>query len=248
MLWILWHVWKRVQSSQVVNSISVRAVLEMAFMAQNRLLHGIFCVYIRGNWVTQSRPVAPPGAGMFTSLHVHNPKSTLQMVAPRPDPYNISPTWIEEVTSRWRTDKEVWKKNKLIQREVQNQDQEIKKKEDWKRLWMKDGWKYLWSTEGGGKRGQRAGTVLVDKRVWKRWWDGGKGTAAHYQTAFPRRYFKPASGSELDGVSLVGGVPDREGGYRLRGTDECFTRSSQSPRRSKFEWTYGAVLLTSYRY
>lgn len=47
----------------------------------------------------------------------------------------------------------------------------------------------------------------------------GKGTAAHYQTACPLRYFKPASRSELDGVSLVGGVPDKEGGYRLRATD-----------------------------
>lgn len=44
----------------------------------------------------------------------------------------------------------------------------------------------------------------------------------------------------------VGGVPDSEGGYRLRGADKCF--SFQSPRRNKFEWTYSAVLLPSYRY
>lgn len=80
------------------------------------------------------------------------------------------------------------------------------------------------SADGGGterKHGRRDGTVLGDKECEKEVERWGKGTAAHYPTVYPRRYFKPASGSELDEVSWVGGVPDREGGYRLRGTDEC---------------------------
>lgn len=69
-------------------------------------------------------------------------------------------------------------------------------------------------------------------RVLERW---GKGTAAYYQPAYPVRYFRPASGAELDGVS-------RGVGCRLSGTDKCFSLSSQSLQRSKFEWTYSAVL------
>lgn len=63
-------------------------MLEMAFVARNRP-HGILCFYVLGNQVTHSGPFAPPGAGMLTSLHVLTPKSTLQMVSPRPNPYII---------------------------------------------------------------------------------------------------------------------------------------------------------------
>lgn len=48
-------------------------------------------------------------------------------------------------------------------------------------------------------------SVWVCKREVVRW---GKGTAAHY----PLWYFKPASGSELNGASWVGGVVDTEAG------------------------------------
>lgn len=59
------------------------------------------------------------------------------------------------------------------------------------------------------EEGQKGSTVLILQThglikacVSVSW---GKGTAAHYQPAYPLRYFKPASGSELDEGSCVGG-------------------------------------------
>lgn len=60
--------------------------------------------------------------------------------------------------------------------------------------------------------------------------DWGRGTAAHCPPACSRRYFKPASLTELDGVSWEGGEPDgnREGGRVSEWVSGCGEKKKTS--------------------
>lgn len=106
-------------------------MMEMAFKAQNRCF-GISCVYILGNWVTWSPTVAPTsGAGISTSVHVHNLKVNTSDGGSKAKPTqhvelvwcNSSNTKMKQTEEMTKTDEEIWiqsRPEKSEQNEEQN--------------------------------------------------------------------------------------------------------------------------------